>query len=177
MPSDASLDRVSGISFTCDLNDNIAAPWPSSMQAPSSSCNKCMLSTLYADQISCSNCFIYTQWGCSGFLFNAHKIEVHNFYLIPQNYFNGILLKMVLIWYMNQWFYCSVGSSDRCTSLLAWRRMHLVQLCLSAQFLTLSCAWKTVAEFLLILTHGSHLFLFFFSSQRIVLGRGALAQR
>ncbi|KAL6880372.1 hypothetical protein ACP4OV_011937 [Aristida adscensionis] len=40
MPSDASLDRVSGISFTCDLNDNIAAPWPASMQAPSSSCNK-----------------------------------------------------------------------------------------------------------------------------------------
>ncbi|CAN6170486.1 unnamed protein product [Urochloa humidicola] len=40
MPSDASFDRMSGISFTCDLNDNIAAPWPSSMQAPSSSCNK-----------------------------------------------------------------------------------------------------------------------------------------
>jgi len=40
MPSDASFDHISGISFTCDLNDNIAAPWPSSMQAPSSSCNK-----------------------------------------------------------------------------------------------------------------------------------------
>ncbi|EER97817.1 uncharacterized GPI-anchored protein At1g61900 [Sorghum bicolor] len=40
MPSDASFDSTSGISFTCDLNDNIAAPWPSSMQAPSSSCNK-----------------------------------------------------------------------------------------------------------------------------------------
>ncbi|XP_006657387.2 uncharacterized GPI-anchored protein At1g61900 [Oryza brachyantha] len=39
MPSDASFDPASGISFTCDLNDNIAAPWPSSMQA-SSSCNK-----------------------------------------------------------------------------------------------------------------------------------------
>ncbi|KAF0931490.1 hypothetical protein E2562_004611 [Oryza meyeriana var. granulata] len=40
MPSDASFDPASGISFTCDLNDNIAAPWPSSMQASSSSCNK-----------------------------------------------------------------------------------------------------------------------------------------
>ncbi|XP_020273890.1 uncharacterized GPI-anchored protein At1g61900-like isoform X2 [Asparagus officinalis] len=29
-----------GISFTCDLNDNIAAPWPSASLAPSSSCNK-----------------------------------------------------------------------------------------------------------------------------------------
>ncbi|XP_052161454.1 uncharacterized GPI-anchored protein At1g61900 isoform X2 [Oryza glaberrima] len=40
MPSDASFDPATGISFTCDLNDNIAAPWPSSMQASSSSCNK-----------------------------------------------------------------------------------------------------------------------------------------
>ncbi|XP_072957931.1 uncharacterized GPI-anchored protein At1g61900 [Typha angustifolia] len=40
MPSDATFDPSSGISFTCDLNDNIAAPWPSSSQAPSSSCNK-----------------------------------------------------------------------------------------------------------------------------------------
>uniref|UniRef100_A0A0D9WUJ0 Uncharacterized protein n=1 Tax=Leersia perrieri TaxID=77586 RepID=A0A0D9WUJ0_9ORYZ len=39
MPSDASFDPATGISFTCDLNDNIAAPWPSSTHA-SSSCNK-----------------------------------------------------------------------------------------------------------------------------------------
>ncbi|XP_078150075.1 putative GPI-anchored protein At1g61900 isoform X2 [Carex rostrata] len=40
MPSDATLDPVTGVSFTCDLNDNIAAPWPSSLQASTSSCNK-----------------------------------------------------------------------------------------------------------------------------------------
>nr|CAD1840992.1 unnamed protein product [Ananas comosus var. bracteatus] len=40
LPSDATFDRSSGISFTCDLNDNIAAPWPSSSQASASSCNK-----------------------------------------------------------------------------------------------------------------------------------------
>lgn len=40
LPSDATLDPSSGISFTCDLNDNIAAPWPSMSQAPSSFCNK-----------------------------------------------------------------------------------------------------------------------------------------
>ncbi|OVA10546.1 hypothetical protein BVC80_8987g18 [Macleaya cordata] len=40
LPSDATFDKSSGISFLCDLNDNIAAPWPSTTQLPSSSCNK-----------------------------------------------------------------------------------------------------------------------------------------
>nr|BAK03275.1 predicted protein [Hordeum vulgare subsp. vulgare] len=40
MPSDASFDPSSGISFTCDLNDNIAAPWSPSLQASASTCNK-----------------------------------------------------------------------------------------------------------------------------------------
>ncbi|KAJ0983102.1 hypothetical protein J5N97_011357 [Dioscorea zingiberensis] len=40
LPSDATFDPVSGISFTCDLNDNIAAPWPNASQVTSSSCNK-----------------------------------------------------------------------------------------------------------------------------------------
>ncbi|XP_068638724.1 uncharacterized GPI-anchored protein At1g61900-like [Aristolochia californica] len=40
LPSDATLQST-GISFTCDLNDNIAAPWPSDSSHPSiSSCNK-----------------------------------------------------------------------------------------------------------------------------------------
>ncbi|XP_068668542.1 uncharacterized GPI-anchored protein At1g61900-like [Aristolochia californica] len=40
LPSDASLQST-GIGFTCDLNDNIAAPWPSTSSQPSiSSCNK-----------------------------------------------------------------------------------------------------------------------------------------
>ncbi|MQM18033.1 hypothetical protein Taro_051016 [Colocasia esculenta] len=41
LPSDATFDQSSGVSFTCDLNDNIAAPWPSSQSSSSSSCNKC----------------------------------------------------------------------------------------------------------------------------------------
>lgn len=40
LPSDATLDPSTGISFTCDLNDNIAAPWPSAFKSPSTSCNK-----------------------------------------------------------------------------------------------------------------------------------------
>ncbi|XP_043807898.1 uncharacterized GPI-anchored protein At1g61900 isoform X2 [Manihot esculenta] len=40
LPSDATLDKSSGISFICDLNDNIPAPWPSSSQSSASSCNK-----------------------------------------------------------------------------------------------------------------------------------------
>ncbi|XP_042520610.1 uncharacterized GPI-anchored protein At1g61900 isoform X2 [Macadamia integrifolia] len=40
LPSDATFDQFSGISFLCDLNDNIAAPWPSASQSPTSSCNK-----------------------------------------------------------------------------------------------------------------------------------------
>lgn len=59
MPSDASFDPASGISFTCDLNDNIAAPWPSSLQASSSSCNKCMLRTCSADHAFLFSCSIY----------------------------------------------------------------------------------------------------------------------
>ncbi|KAJ0081551.1 hypothetical protein Patl1_10040 [Pistacia atlantica] len=39
LPSDATFDK-SGISFICDLNDNIPAPWPSSSQLPAPSCNK-----------------------------------------------------------------------------------------------------------------------------------------
>ncbi|KAJ1296475.1 hypothetical protein BS78_01G303600 [Paspalum vaginatum] len=30
LPTDISFDNATGISFTCDLSDNIAAPWPSS---------------------------------------------------------------------------------------------------------------------------------------------------
>eukprot|EP00250_Pteridium_aquilinum_P011940 c20403_g1_i1 orf=320-1669(+) len=38
IPSDVIEDKSTGISFTCDLNDNIAAPWPSSSQSSFSLC-------------------------------------------------------------------------------------------------------------------------------------------
>lgn len=40
LPSDVIFDQTSGITFLCDLNDNIPAPWPSALQLPASSCNK-----------------------------------------------------------------------------------------------------------------------------------------
>ncbi|XAR65637.1 hypothetical protein NMG60_11009810 [Bertholletia excelsa] len=40
LPSDATFDKSSGVSFLCDLNDNIPAPWPSASQLPPSHCNK-----------------------------------------------------------------------------------------------------------------------------------------
>ncbi|KAL7088687.1 hypothetical protein ACP275_13G143100 [Erythranthe tilingii] len=40
LPSDVVFDRTTGVSFVCDLNDNIPAPWPASSQLPPSSCNK-----------------------------------------------------------------------------------------------------------------------------------------
>ncbi|CAN8245171.1 unnamed protein product [Cochlearia groenlandica] len=40
LPSDAIFDKDTGISFTCDLNDNIPAPWPSSLQSSASTCKK-----------------------------------------------------------------------------------------------------------------------------------------
>nr|XP_043625345.1 uncharacterized GPI-anchored protein At1g61900 [Erigeron canadensis] len=40
LPSDATFDRSSGVSFLCDLNDHIPAPWPSMSHLPPSSCNK-----------------------------------------------------------------------------------------------------------------------------------------
>ncbi|KAL0001706.1 hypothetical protein SO802_015487 [Lithocarpus litseifolius] len=46
-PSDATYDKTSGIGFICDLNDNIAAPWPSKSYVPASSCNK--RKTIYDD--------------------------------------------------------------------------------------------------------------------------------
>ncbi|XP_054791526.1 uncharacterized GPI-anchored protein At1g61900-like isoform X2 [Prosopis cineraria] len=39
LPSDLTLDTT-GISFNCDLNDNIPAPWPSASQVATSACNK-----------------------------------------------------------------------------------------------------------------------------------------
>ncbi|KAK9031392.1 hypothetical protein V6N11_032775 [Hibiscus sabdariffa] len=39
LPSDATLDKFSGISFICDLNDNIPAQWPSMSLLPALSCN------------------------------------------------------------------------------------------------------------------------------------------
>ncbi|KAF2541633.1 hypothetical protein F2Q68_00031716 [Brassica cretica] len=36
LPSDAIFDQDTGISFTCDLNDNIPAPWPSSSSSSDS---------------------------------------------------------------------------------------------------------------------------------------------
>ncbi|XP_059661072.1 uncharacterized GPI-anchored protein At1g61900-like [Cornus florida] len=39
LPSDAAYDATSGISFICDLNDNVAAPWPSNSSIPASVCN------------------------------------------------------------------------------------------------------------------------------------------
>ncbi|KAK7245849.1 hypothetical protein RIF29_40701 [Crotalaria pallida] len=40
LPSDATFDRTMGISFLCDLNDNIPAPWPTTSQVGTSSCKK-----------------------------------------------------------------------------------------------------------------------------------------
>ncbi|XP_051126158.1 uncharacterized GPI-anchored protein At1g61900-like isoform X2 [Andrographis paniculata] len=40
LPSDVILDQSAGVSFLCDLNDNIPAPWPVASQLPASSCNK-----------------------------------------------------------------------------------------------------------------------------------------
>ncbi|KAJ9563110.1 hypothetical protein OSB04_008270 [Centaurea solstitialis] len=40
LPSDATFDHSSGVSFLCDLNDHIPAPWPSISHAPASSCNR-----------------------------------------------------------------------------------------------------------------------------------------
>lgn len=38
IPTDVSEDHTNGISFTCDLNDDIAAPWPSSPETSFSLC-------------------------------------------------------------------------------------------------------------------------------------------
>ncbi|KAK2980695.1 hypothetical protein RJ640_011315, partial [Escallonia rubra] len=40
LPSDVTYDSSSGIGFLCDLNDNVAAPWPSTPFVPASSCNQ-----------------------------------------------------------------------------------------------------------------------------------------
>ncbi|KAL5715414.1 hypothetical protein ACHQM5_017238 [Ranunculus cassubicifolius] len=47
LPTDAILGKPE-ISFVCDLNDNIAAPWPSMAQLPASSCKTIRLPALPA---------------------------------------------------------------------------------------------------------------------------------
>ncbi|XP_058723776.1 uncharacterized GPI-anchored protein At1g61900-like isoform X1 [Vicia villosa] len=59
LPSDAVFDQTSGVSFICDLNDNIPAPWPSASQGSSStSCNKTtvIIPALPAAAASGQNC-------------------------------------------------------------------------------------------------------------------------
>ncbi|XAR55385.1 hypothetical protein NMG60_11035441 [Bertholletia excelsa] len=68
LPLDVTFDKTDGVSFTCDLNDNVAAPWPSSSFVPSS-CNKTMTlptlpkatsaqSGLYTNEMTLSLLFI-----------------------------------------------------------------------------------------------------------------------
>lgn len=45
LPSDATYDTT-GVGFVCDLNDHIPAPWPSTSQVPTSSCNRSMCAHL-----------------------------------------------------------------------------------------------------------------------------------
>ena len=40
LPLGVTFDKISGIGFTSDLNDNVAAPWPSGHFVSASSCNK-----------------------------------------------------------------------------------------------------------------------------------------
>ncbi|KAL8145483.1 hypothetical protein AgCh_003592 [Apium graveolens] len=40
LPSDVKYDQNTGISFICDLNDNVEASWPSTSSLPASLCNK-----------------------------------------------------------------------------------------------------------------------------------------
>eukprot|EP00252_Welwitschia_mirabilis_P013177 TRINITY_DN2908_c0_g1_i1.p1 TRINITY_DN2908_c0_g1~~TRINITY_DN2908_c0_g1_i1.p1 ORF type:complete len:479 (+),score=97.13 TRINITY_DN2908_c0_g1_i1:404-1840(+) len=56
LPSDVTYDKITGISFTCDLNDNIAAPWPSVFHASArSSCNKSINMPAFPAAMSSSN--------------------------------------------------------------------------------------------------------------------------
>ncbi|PKU65521.1 uncharacterized GPI-anchored protein At1g61900 [Dendrobium catenatum] len=75
LPSDATLDPSTGISFTCDLNDNIAAPWPSAFQSPSTSCNK---STNYPELPAATS----AQMGKQGILMKFHLLFTSLFLLI-----------------------------------------------------------------------------------------------
>lgn len=57
-PADIVFDNVTGFSFTCDLSDNIAAPWPSSSSLSSLSLcapgkrSVCFILLLYSIEIS-----------------------------------------------------------------------------------------------------------------------------
>lgn len=67
LPSDATNDKTSTIGFVCDLNDNIAAPWPSNSSVPAFTCNKsmdemlnfpCQLNLIYFFYIESFSCTI-----------------------------------------------------------------------------------------------------------------------
>ncbi|KAK6124463.1 hypothetical protein DH2020_041793 [Rehmannia glutinosa] len=42
LPSDVVFDKSAGVSFLCDLNDNIPAPWPATSQLPASCQNSAL---------------------------------------------------------------------------------------------------------------------------------------
>ncbi|XP_057429906.1 uncharacterized GPI-anchored protein At1g61900 isoform X2 [Lotus japonicus] len=59
LPSDATFDMNSGISFLCDLNDNIPATWPSTSQLAASSCNKSVNIPALPAAASSQTCCLY----------------------------------------------------------------------------------------------------------------------
>lgn len=69
LPSDVVFDQSAGVSFLCDLNDNIPAPWPATSQLPASSCNKSMLAL----------CFIKIFEGC----FSSELLTNITFFMQP----------------------------------------------------------------------------------------------
>lgn len=78
LPADVVYDNSSGFSFTCDLNDNIAAPWPSSSSMASFS--------LCAPEMSLpalpTSETVY--FGCNGFLLDL-LIIVFALFIVPLN--------------------------------------------------------------------------------------------
>lgn len=74
LPSDAIFDKDSGISFTCDLNDNIPAPWPSSSQSSASTCKKRMWLLYLSSRLPTFSSLFSLTCSCCFFCFAAVRI-------------------------------------------------------------------------------------------------------
>lgn len=69
LPSDVKYDQNTGISFICDLNDNVEASWPTTSSLPASLCNKSRL------QCNSLHCF-------RNFILHLQYVEIWLFYEI-----------------------------------------------------------------------------------------------
>jgi hypothetical protein len=123
LPSDATYDKTSGVSFVCDLNDNIAAPWPPKSYAPASTCNKSMAQMLNL-LFSMESIFAYKvllplftartpTFFFIDFFLDFMELQLPNFHNSPQQHLHKVVRDLGLYCYIKTSQFSNLCSKTR----------------------------------------------------------------